>query len=100
VDDSCAGIHLLSWNRHSLATKKVTKVGKVKKFGSIIPYGLFQTKGEICAKFGSDWFINVNLYKVQTHTQTNKQTFSFIYNTTILKVNHNITLLSYNNTHL
>jgi hypothetical protein len=31
-----------------------------------IPYGLFQTKGEICAKFGSDWIRNVDLYKVQT----------------------------------
>ena len=29
----------------------------------------------MCAKFGSDSFRNVNLYKVQT----NKQTFSFIY---------------------
>jgi hypothetical protein len=35
--------------------------------GPYIPYGLFQTKGEMCAKFGSDSFRNVNLYKVQTN---------------------------------
>jgi len=34
--------------------------------------GLFQTKGKMCAKFGADWFRNVNLYKLQTHTYTNK----------------------------
>ena len=39
------------------------------------PYGLFQTNGETCAKFGSDRFRIMNLYKVQT----NKQTFIFIY---------------------
>jgi len=43
--------------------------------GPYIPYGLFQTTGEMCAKFGSDQFRNVGLYKVQT----NKQTFIFIY---------------------
>jgi len=39
--------------------------------GPYIPYGLFQTKGETCAKFGSDRFRNVDLYKVQTNIQTN-----------------------------
>jgi len=34
--------------------------------GPYIPYGLFQTTGEMCAKFGSDRFRNVDLYKVQT----------------------------------
>jgi hypothetical protein len=29
----------------------------------------------MCTKYGSDWFRNVDLYKVQT----NKQSFSFIY---------------------
>ena len=43
-------------------------------FGPYIPYGLFQTKREMCAKFGSDRFRNVDLYKVQTNKQTNKQT--------------------------
>jgi len=43
--------------------------------GPYIPYGLFQTTGEMCAKSGSDQFRNVDLYKVQT----NKQTFIFIY---------------------
>jgi hypothetical protein len=37
--------------------------------GPYIPYGLFQTKRDMCAKFGSDWFRNVNLYKVQTNIQ-------------------------------
>jgi len=45
-------------------------------FRPYIPYGLFQTKGEMCAKFGLDWFRNVNLYKVQTNKQTN---FNLIY---------------------
>ena len=43
--------------------------------GPYIPYGLFQTKGKTCAKFGSDRFRNVYLYKFHT----NKQTFIFIY---------------------
>jgi len=42
--------------------------------GPYIPYSLFQTKGEMCAKFGSEWIRSVNLYKVQTNKQTNKQT--------------------------
>jgi hypothetical protein len=36
-----------------------------------IPYGLFQIKGKMSAKFSLDWFRNVNLYKVQTNKQTN-----------------------------
>jgi hypothetical protein len=47
--------------------------------GPYIPYGLFQTKGGLCAKFGSDWFRNVYLYKVQTNRRTHKLTFSFMY---------------------
>jgi len=35
--------------------------------GLYIPYGLFQTTGEMCAKFGSDRFRNVDLYTVQTN---------------------------------
>ena len=71
---TCAGNHLLSWNRHSLATKR-SKWSEI--LGPYIPYGLFQTKGKMCAKCGSDRFRNVDLYKVQTkthtHIQTNKQ---------------------------
>jgi hypothetical protein len=48
--------------------------------GPYIPYGLFQTTGEMCAKFGSDRFRNVNLYMVQT----NIQTFIFIYKILIM----------------
>jgi hypothetical protein len=36
----------------------------------------------MCAKFGSDWFRNVDLYKVKhthTHTHKHKLTFNFIY---------------------
>jgi hypothetical protein len=57
-----------------------------KIVGPYIPYGLFQTKGQMYAKFGSDWFRNVNLYKVQTHTHTNKLIFSFIYKILWLKL--------------
>jgi hypothetical protein len=39
--------------------------------GPYIPYGLFHTKGEMCAMFGSDWFRNVDLYKAQINTHTN-----------------------------
>jgi hypothetical protein len=67
---------------YELAPRKTTKkVKKVNIVGPYIPYGLFQTKGEMCAKFGSDWFRNVNLYKVQTNkqTHTHKLTLSFIH---------------------
>jgi len=59
--------------------------------GPYIPYGLFQAKGEMCAKFGSDWFRNVNLYNVQTNKQT--KTFSFIYKIGSLKSNVEIHVL-------
>jgi len=32
----------------------------------------------MCAKFGSDWFRNVNLYMVQTNIQTNKHSSLYI----------------------
>jgi len=35
--------------------------------GPYIPYGLLQITGEMCAKFGSDRFRNVDLYKVETN---------------------------------
>jgi hypothetical protein len=70
-------------NKHTSCVKKPendkTKVKRSSVLGPYIPYGLFQTKRELCAKFGSDWFRNVNLYKVQTNTHTHKLTFSFIY---------------------
>jgi hypothetical protein len=57
---------------YELYPRKTTK--KVKKLktivGPYVPYSLFQTKGEMCAKFCSDWFRNVNLYTVHTHTHT------------------------------
>jgi len=70
--------HLLCTNRHSLQTKYVEKVGKLNIVGPYIPYDLLQTKGETCAKFGSDWFRNVDLYKFHT----NKQTVIFMYKIT------------------
>ena len=69
--DSRAGSHLLS-----LATKKVRKVEKGKKnVGSTHALWSLPHQGEMFATFGSDWFRNVNLYKVQTNkqTHTNKQ---------------------------
>ena len=47
--------------------------------GPYLTYDLLQTKREMCTKFGSDRFRNVNLYKFHT----NKQTFIFIYNKVI-----------------
>jgi hypothetical protein len=58
---------------HEDTGKRQNRSKRSKRLGLYIPYGLFQTKGEMCATFCSDWFRNVNLYKVQTnaHTQTN-----------------------------
>ena len=59
-------------------TKEVKKVESVKTFGSIHTLRSLRDQGEggMCAMFGSNWFRNVNLYKVQTnkHRETNKQT--------------------------
>jgi len=48
-----------------------------RNLGPYIPYGLFQTKGEMSTKFRFDGFRNVNMCKIQTnkqtHTHTNKQ---------------------------
>jgi len=46
--------------------------------GPYTPYGLFQTKGEMCAKSASDLFRNVNLYKFHAYKQTNKHSFLYI----------------------
>jgi hypothetical protein len=50
--------------------------GKCRKgsntVGPHIPYDRLRTKGETCAKFGWDRFRNVDLYKVQTNKETNK----------------------------
>jgi hypothetical protein len=46
ADDSRTGSHLLSWNRHSLVTKKVKKVEKVKTFGSIHTLRSLPDQGE------------------------------------------------------
>jgi hypothetical protein len=59
----------------AFATEEVEKVGRWNIVGPYVSYGVFQTTGEMCAKFGSDRFRNVDLYKVQT----NIQTFIFIY---------------------
>ena len=72
-----SGSHFVSRIRHPLPKKKVKRVEKVKHFRTIHNLGLFQTKGETYAKFGSDWFRNVNLYKVQKNKQTNKQKTKF-----------------------
>jgi hypothetical protein len=58
-----------------LQRKRSKRWGRWNIVGPYVSYGLFQTTRETCAKFGSDRFINVNLYKVQT----NIQTFIFIY---------------------
>jgi hypothetical protein len=65
--NSCAGSHLLSWNWHLLATNKAKKV---EMFGSIHTLHSLPDQGEMCAKFGSDWFGKTN--------------FSLIYKITIL----------------
>ena len=53
-----------------------------------MPHGLFQTTGEICAKFGSDRFRNVDLYKVQTLIFIYKITLHYTY------INTSITLFA------
>jgi hypothetical protein len=65
---TCPGSHFVPRIRHSLPTKKVKKVEKAIHFRTIHTLrSLIQTKGEMCAKFGSYRFRNVNLYKVQTN---------------------------------
>ena len=68
----CPGIGTRSQQKRSKRSKRSDVMGPY------IPYGLFQTKGEMCTKFGSDWFRNVNLYKVQTNKQTNFQLYIFV----------------------
>jgi hypothetical protein len=68
------GSYLLRRNLHPVPTKSVEKLERWN-----MPYGLFQTTGEMCAKFGSDRFRNVDLYKVQTNIQTSKQTNLYLY---------------------
>jgi hypothetical protein len=52
---------------------------RLRILGPYIPYCLYQTKEETCAKFGSDRFRNVNLYKFRTYIHTNKQTNKPLY---------------------
>jgi hypothetical protein len=61
----------------TLPGKGRRKFIKSKIVGPYIPYGLFQRKGEMYAKFGSDWSRNVNFYKAQTYIHT--KIFRFIY---------------------
>ena len=62
-----AGSHFVPRIRYPFPMKKVRRQKRSNIFGPYITYGLFQTKREIRAKFGSGWFRNVNLYKVQTN---------------------------------
>jgi hypothetical protein len=50
--------------------KKVKQITRSKSLGPKIPYGLLETKGEMCANFGSDRFRNVDLCKVRTNTHS------------------------------
>ena len=70
ADAPGAGSHLPGSIGHKLATEEVEKLGKVEYCRSIVPYGLFHTKGEMCAKFGWDRFRNVNLYKFHTYNHS------------------------------
>jgi hypothetical protein len=72
TEDSCAGSHFVPSYRHSLSTKKVKNVENVKHFRAIHTLRSL-TDEEMCAKFGSHRFRNVNLYKVQTNKQRNSQ---------------------------
>jgi hypothetical protein len=60
---------ILQWHLKKKGPKR-SKRSRIS--GPYIPYGLFQTKGETCAKFDSDRFRNVNLYKFHTYLKTNK----------------------------
>jgi hypothetical protein len=71
VGECGAGCHLLRTNRHSLPKNRSKMWGKLKYCGSILPCNFLQTKGEMCTKFGSDRFRNVDLYKFHTNKQTN-----------------------------
>jgi len=52
--------------------EEVHKGRKGQKFSDhTYPTVISRPRGKMCAKFGSDWFRNVNLYKVQTIKETN-----------------------------
>ena len=55
--------------------------------GPYIPYGLFQTTGETCAKLGLDRFRNGNLYKVHTYIHTNIHLYIYKINNKNVKTN-------------
>ena len=62
----CPGFCTRSLRRRSERQKSV------KHFRTIhTPRSLPDEGGDVCAKFGSDWFRNVDLYKMQTNKQTN-----------------------------
>jgi len=71
----CALVGTPSWQNWSKMWESWNIVGPY------IPYDL-QTKGEMCAKFGSDRFRNVDLYMFHTK----KQTFIFICKIIINKI--------------
>jgi hypothetical protein len=73
--------------------KRSKRWGRWSIVGPYVSYGLFQTTGEMCAKFGSDRFRNVDLYKVQT----NIQTFIFIYKILHHKVRQSQTIVTAQN---
>jgi len=65
VGDSGACSHLLRMNRSQ--QNKSKSVERWNIVGPYVPYGLFQNTREMCAKFGSDRFRNVDLYKFHTN---------------------------------
>jgi hypothetical protein len=85
ADDSCASSHLLSWNWHSLTTKKVKKA---KNFGSIHTlWSLLDQGGDVCkvwfrfihkcSKYGTNKQKHVRTRartNTHTHTHSHKQT--------------------------
>jgi len=73
-----AGSHFCAASCRPSPRKRSKSWGRWNIVGPYVSYGLFQTTEETCAKFGSDRFRNVDLYKVQTYKQTNKHSSLYI----------------------
>jgi len=91
AENGCTGGHLvpviLQW------PPKIQGPKRLKRSRISGPYGLFQTKGETCAKFGSDRFRNVNLCKFHTYIPANKHSCLYIRYCCITKISKIIKLL-------
>jgi hypothetical protein len=78
TENGRAGSHLVPMILQWPPKKKGPKVEEVKNFGSIHTLRSPPDQGETYAKFGSDRFRNMNLYKFYTNKQTDRHSSLYI----------------------